>query len=106
MFYVAERGACVSYTNRRIRVGKGRQRADVRGWNGQACEIVVCAGGVQDSGEAFRTAFFACVVLVQLGVCAKMIDEVLQFVRGGRPRFGVGESQFVREVKRERDTMQ
>ena len=41
-----------------------RQMADVCRWKRQACEIVVCAGGVQDSGEA---AFFAGVVLVQLG---------------------------------------
>ena len=64
-----------------------RQLADVRRWKRQACEIMVCAGGVQDSGEA---AFFAGVVLVQLGFYAKMIDEVLQFVRGGRPRVVVG----------------
>ena len=41
-----------------------RQLADVLRWKGQACEILVCAGGVYDSGEA---AFFAGVVLVQLG---------------------------------------
>ena len=51
------------------------QRADVRRWKGQACEIVVCAGGLKDSGEA---VFFAEVVLVQLGLCAKMIDEILR----------------------------
>ena len=55
---------------------------------------MVCAGGVQDSGEA---AFFAGVVLVQLGLCAKMIDEVLQFVRGGRLLVGVVGGQFDRD---------
>ena len=75
--------------------GKKMQMADVRECMGQAGEIVVCGGGVQDSGEA---AFFAGVVLVQLGLCAKMIDEVLQFVRGWCPRVGVGGGQFVREI--------
>ena len=93
---VAGSGDCVRYANIRIRVIKERQLADVRRWKGQACEILVCAGGVYDSGEA---AFFAGVVLVQLGLCAKMIDEVLQLVRGGRPRVVVGGDQFIREGK-------
>ena len=87
------RGACVGCANRRIMGEKEMQRADVRGWLGQAGVVVVCAGGVQNSGEA---AFFAGVVLVQLGLCTKMIDQVLQFVRGGRPRVGGGGGQFVR----------
>ena len=48
-----------------------RQLADVLRWKRQACEIVVCACGVQDTGEA---EFFAGLVIVQLGLCAKMID--------------------------------
>ena len=59
--------------------------ADVRGLYWQAGGVVVCAGGVQNSGEA---AFFAGVVLVQLGLCSKMIDDVLQFVREGNGETG------------------
>ena len=62
------------YRNRKIKEKEERQSADVSGWKWQACEIVVCAGGVQDSANV---ALFSCLVFVQLGLCAKMIDDVL-----------------------------
>ena len=67
--YVSVKGAWRSYANRRIRGKDEKQRDDVGGWKWQAREVVVCAGGLNDSGEA---AFFAGVVLVQFSFsCAR-----------------------------------
>ena len=97
-------GACVNYASRRIRRKEKRQGADVRGWKWYARDVVVCWRGLKNCGKA---AFVASNVLVQLGLCAKMIDAILQFFRGGFPRVGFGGGQFVREVgsvKRVRET--
>ena len=51
-----------------------RHGADVSGWKRQARDVVVCAGALKDSSE---TAYFAGVVLVQVGLCTTMINEVL-----------------------------
>ena len=51
-----------------------RHSADVRGWKRQAREVVVLAGGLNDSG---KSAFVAGVVLVQLSLCEKIIDDLL-----------------------------
>ena len=60
--------------NTRIRCKEESQRADVCWWKWQACEVVVCTGGLKDSGEA---ALLVGVVLVRLGLCADLIDHVL-----------------------------
>ena len=64
----------MSYANGRIRGKEEMQRADVRWWKWQASWVVGCAGTRMKSDEA---ALFPGVVLVQLGLCAKMIDDVL-----------------------------
>ena len=82
---VTWRGACVSYANIRISGGKERQSADVRGWK---------VAGWRDRGmRGWRTG------QRRGSILRGMIDEVLQFVRGGRSRVGVGGGQFVREGK-------
>ena len=63
----------MSYANRMIMRKEERQSADVRGWKWHARDVVVCAGGLKDSGEV---AFFAGVVLVHLGLCAKKSSGV------------------------------